>query len=320
MIKLRSSIAGRFTLTIRNLDTGKSRCFSFDNLITNQGLDYLVTNPNWARYCSVGASSTPPTTGDTQLNGFIASRQTDSWSDISGNFLPVTSYNDSSPYESTHTGEYTFPLGGAEGNLSEIGIGSANDGTQLFSRALIKDAMGDPTTITVLSNEILIVTYTLTVYPPIADSSGTINGYDYTARAAFVGREGGVGLEIGAGWSFNFNNFQGWDKRSVGLFDYNAMFVLHTGTLGVITSGPSGSIVGVVGSSGGGQITNDTYVAGSRARSFTVVLPTSTGNVTFQSVRFNIGVGCYQVQFSPAIEKDDTKEFTFSWSISWDRL
>lgn len=65
---------------------------------------------------------------------------------------------------------YRFNEGQASGNMAEVGLGWGSN--NLFNRALIKDAQGQPTTITVLADDFLDVIVELRVYPtPLTESS-----------------------------------------------------------------------------------------------------------------------------------------------------
>lgn len=55
---------------------------------------------------------------------------------------------------------FTFGLGKIAGNISELGVQFLSSGS-LHSRALVEDSQGQPATITVTSDEQLVITYTL---------------------------------------------------------------------------------------------------------------------------------------------------------------
>lgn len=66
----------------------------------------------------------------------------------------------------TLTRTMTFALGSTPGTFSEVGISLGSDGSGFIAGQLIKDEFGTPTTITVLSDEQLRVTYTLELTVP----------------------------------------------------------------------------------------------------------------------------------------------------------
>jgi|SRR5690554_1031779 len=85
------------------------------------------------------------------------------------------------------TRAFSFGLGVITGTISEVGVFASATGENLVAGQLIKDEFGNPTTITLLSDEQLIVTYTLKFIVPNAPflaGSGTVqdalsNSYDY---------------------------------------------------------------------------------------------------------------------------------------------
>ncbi|MES2704843.1 MAG: hypothetical protein V4649_19565 [Bacteroidota bacterium] len=155
----------------------------FENLITNNGLDLIITSPapvfqikSFIPGCYVGTGSAAPAFTDTTLQAYLAG---------AGQYGADTDHITVTgpPLYWTRTRHYRFGTGVAAGNLSEVGVGS--DFNNLFSRALIKDAFGVPTTITVLADEVLDVSYTLRVYPPVTDSTFNmvVNGSNVSVTA-----------------------------------------------------------------------------------------------------------------------------------------
>ena len=151
---LETKIGGLYKIEAVNAKTGKKRLLAdwFPNLITNIGLDRIATNADFMSYCHVGTNSTTPTINDTALRTFVGSTNT----------ITTSTYtvNSTSPYYASFIRVYRFNAGIAIGNLSEVGIGwsATGTGSVLFSRALILDSYGNPTTITFLSDEYLDVT------------------------------------------------------------------------------------------------------------------------------------------------------------------
>lgn len=73
---------------------------------------------------------------------------------------------------------YVFNTGAVVGNITEVGL-STNSSPYIFgSRALLRDSNGNPTAITVLSDEILRVTVELRWYPDTSESVSTLNLVD----------------------------------------------------------------------------------------------------------------------------------------------
>ncbi len=174
----------------------------FPNLILNGGLDRMGENADYLNWCQVGSGSTAPVATQTALVNRIAGtdvRQAN-----------VNGAQASAPYYGWYRRTFRFARGVAAGNLSEVGVGWASTGS-LFSRALILDGGGNPTTITVLSDEVLDVTYELRRYPGTVDLTGTVvlDGvtHNWVSRAAGVtdsrywARAGIMALD----WAVSFN-------------------------------------------------------------------------------------------------------------------
>lgn len=270
------------------------------NLITDIGLDRFGSGNVIGGTCRIGTGTTAPANSDTQLVSQSASTTTTVGF---GSKVNAGAPN----YETTATTTYEFALGAVVGNMAEVGIGWASTGATLFSRARIVDGGGTPTTITVLVTEILQVTFRLTAFPKITDSTGVvvISGinYNYTARVAQVSVVANA-LDIGG----------------IPLANAGGTANAYTGTLGAITGLPSGSLaamsVGVL-----AAYTNGTYY-----REYTITASISQGNVAggIQTIYTLVGnatgtLVATQVQFSPLIPKNNTKTFSLTMRFSWAR-
>ncbi len=298
-IPLKTSIKGHFKLEAVDMLTGKKRFLAeFDNLVTDQGLDRMATDSDWLSYCSVGSGNTAPANTDTGLVSFVSSTSTRSTSN-SGN-------SGSSPWFAFATITYRFAIGTAAGNLSEIGIGWSNTNGHLFSRALILDGSGNPTTITILSSEALDATYTFQLYAPLVDVTGsvTINGVAtaYTFRASSAN---------GGAWAGGFISGDN--------FGYNGLIV-YNGSIGSITGAPGGS------SDASNSSVVQSYSSGSYQLDTIFSWGLTQGNLSggITAILIYAGqqrqqMGQFQVGFSPAIPKDGTKTMTLTFRQSWAR-
>ena len=186
----------------------------------------------------------------------------------------------------------------------------------LFSRALILDSEGDPTTITVAADEILDVTYEFRFYPRLTDVTGsvTLTGniggtYDYVMRAASV-----TVSSDGSGW------FIGVLGSSMGYAgNLTSQLAMH-GEIGPITSTPIGS------NSSRSSITVAPYSAGSLEREFTAVWGPNDGNLSggIRSFLLKMGIGRFQFRLGlqgtdEAIPKTDQDELSLKFVHSWGR-
>lgn len=298
---LQIGLTGHFLLEAVNAETGERRFLAeFDNLITNGGLDRFgnaCVGNCVIYYVQVGTGSTAPANTDSALANYLAG--------TNRSYSYSASYGGNPTYHTEGTHYWEFNQGAAAGNLSEIGVGWAASGS-LFSRALIVDGGGSPTTITVAAIEFLAVTYKLRMYPPTTDTTGTItldgDDYDYIIRAAHVG---------GAVW-----NSQGVS----GLANNNGNPVFYTGDIGTITGAPAGTTAI-------GALSVAAYSSGSYKRAATVSASISQGNLSggIRSVYFNYGAWnganqmAWQCQFDPKIPKDNTKTLSLTFDVSWAR-
>ena len=294
------TVKGRFKLTaIRPDGTERVLADWFDNLIVDTGLNRMGSGAI-GTWCFVGTGSTPPVVGDTAMQSIVAS--------TSSQQETLAGQQASAPYFGWTRRRFRFATGAAAGNLAEVGIGWATGGTSLFSRALIVDGVGTPTTITVLSDEILDVTYELRLYPPLVDQTVdvVIAGVTYTTtiRASSV-------------------NASNWQPN--GLLDYGARgpsnslsMTPYAGPIGTILQAPSGTT--------GTNIAPGffAYSNNSLKLAVTGTWTLDQGNIAGGGigalVLLHAGyLGTFQFGFSAKIPKDNTKILTLSFEVSWAR-
>lgn len=146
----------------------------FSNLITDWGFQRIGPGTCNSNAIYVGSGTAPASVLDVRLGTFVARSTVDQGG-------PVVA-RDPTGLEHWSQTSFTkrFNVGIATGTLTEVGFGNEGDLTPspayaLFSRALIVDSGGSPVAITVLPDEYLDVTYTLRVYPPLADNTSIIN-------------------------------------------------------------------------------------------------------------------------------------------------
>lgn len=303
-------VKGFYKLEIRDNKGELRDTLEFENLITDNGLDLLATNSRFPEFCSVGSGSNVPTVSDTTLQLYVIGKRGNIPLISYYGYFNNQSYGGTPDHECICRGLYEFGEGEAQGNLSEIGIGPNINGTNLFSRALIRDINGNPTTITVLANEFLTVTYYLYVYPPLTDVVGSVSGYNYTLRASEVNAVGG-----GNGWTFAQNGAQGWNKLFFNLTGGSKQGA-YGGAIGTITTSPA--------SDGNSAFTdtrtNNAYTPGTYTRSGSFKFDISQANFNVRSFSFHFGVGKFQVEVDPVIPKKNTDELTIYVNVAWFRV
>lgn len=311
MIKLQTGMAGRFKLEKYKAgrdgnpiaETKEVAADWFDNLILDQGLNGLGVRSIQGSTSTihVGSGSSAPQASDAGLDAFIAASSS-SQGEVGG--VQVSD----EPYYHFRRVTRRFSAGSAAGNLSEVGAGWGSSASgDLFSRALIVDSQGSPTTITVLSDEVLDVTYEIRVYPDITDSTGTIELegeiFDYTARAWDISSTSGTAR---------------WNLARDGVYSANTARA-YDGGIGGILTGPSGD------ASPPSSNTSGSYSHGSMVGSASYTWGLNSGNIGgIRSVRLPVGWSFWQIEFSSQVDgspipKDDTKELTLTVSHSWAR-
>lgn len=290
-IVLQLGIRGRYKFEISKDGVNKRTVAEFDNLITNNGLNAICAGNNFAATVCVGTGTAPPTTTDNGLGNPVA-RQTQT---------SVTRNSTGSPNYTVRT-IYTFNYaqGAAAGNLTEVGTGDASTGNQIIamSRALILDGLGNPTTLTVLADEFLTITYTLLLQPVLTDVTNTVGPYTLTIRPANITTIG-IGLN---GWAA--------DNIASGA---RAGF-LHSGALGPITGTPGGSTISAT------TLTKSAYVTGTFTVNYTFSWNPATGALAVTAMHLQLNNQCYQIGISPTINKTTSQSVTINFRMVAARL
>ncbi|WP_205688917.1 hypothetical protein, partial [Candidatus Macondimonas diazotrophica] len=282
--------------------------------ITDVGLEQMTVT-GWKSYCHVGTGTTTPSETDSALASPVMSTNARSNGSDSNAGAPS--------YYSQVSVDYTFPV--QAGTWTEVGVSNKahTDGTQvLYSRALIVDGAGNPTSITTLADEYLVVTYRLRLYPPLADVNGEVSiladTYNYTLRAASVSS------------SFNWAEALQDNGKSVLFNGQSGQYLkayFYAGDIRTITDGAPYSPE--VYDSSNSDFTAHSYVGGSLRTTGAVRLPYGSGNssgyirsIMWRQMRNSGGAWSfqrYQCQFFPDIPKDNTYQYTFSLGVGWGR-
>lgn len=306
-LKRHTTLEGRFILTVRRADGSIRKRLSFKNLITDAGLDRVGSasgNKLFIR-AQVGTGSTTPANSDTTLAAFLTGNS-------ALNASTPTQQTTTLPYYAQWSSTWRFATGVAAGNLTEVGMSWAatNVTGSLFSRALILDSGGSPTTLTVLSSETLDVTYLFRMYAPAADAvanvtiSGTV--YSVTARPLNVGQWAAAATGNAGVWAGQTNhNYTVTNGALVAM----AGVTFPTGTA-------SSSITSTPGA----------YTAGTFTLTHAISAPLASWNLTGGiTVMYDSASSLYnalppfQWGFSPAIAKTASNALTLTLTYTWSR-
>lgn len=296
-------LEGRFKIETRKADSDKIelRAPWQDNLILNRGLDQLGVRAalsSWMYSCAVGSGSTPPAVTDTGLVSKVAQK------DYSGS--PQYGQSASAPYYGWVRMQYEFPIGAAAGVLSELGLKYYDNDNLMHTRALIKDSGGQPTSITVLSDEILIVTYEVRVYVDTTDkvTNTTVKGVPtvVTVRPA----------SMTSNW-FSYNGdigFSGYVWGGPWYYDGAAPGV------GPISGVPTGTPVYV----SDVQKVNENYVPNSyqRIQQIKLTLQNLAGRTITGFAGSSAAIN-YQIGFAPGFAKLGTETVNLRVGTTWSR-
>lgn len=299
MITLTSTVSGEYRLVVKRGGEEVQDSGWFKNLILDAGLDRIGSQQTCATFAQVGTGTTAPANAQTALTAFLASSFTTG---------STTNTNEGSPnYRATLTIPFVFNQGAVVGNITEVGVGWESSSGGLFSRALIVDGGGTPTTLTLTAVDQLTVYYRLRVAPPLADGTGSVTlasiVYNYTMRLAFASQ-----------FADRVNLLNTIQTLA---YPYNVAAYDSTSTLGAVTDGPSGV-------SSNGLLTANAYVNGNFYRDYVATFSITQGNHAggTKGMLFSWGaLGClnFQCVFSAAIPKDNTKVLTFNIRHGWAR-
>lgn len=287
-----SKVAGQFHLRVINANTGNVRHeLIFNNLVVNIGLEYYARGwPNNTYFsCVVGTGTNVPDVSDTTLGNRIAK------TNLAYSSTTITG----APYyarQQKFTGR--FNAGAISNTITEIGV-VGRDTDIMWCRQLILDEQGNPSTVTVLPNEYLDVTYTLYTYPNLQDKVFSLNmdgvTYNCVSRLALAARN------FTSGQVMNISPVQGQN-------------VFSTQTLGGITGQPTGTNVGF-----GTLASNLAWDAAyPYSRSCSLTLGLNVGNVSggigSMLIADRSGWFYHQISFDPVLPKDNTVQMTLIFS------
>jgi hypothetical protein len=297
MPKSRVTMKGRYMLRVIDAATGDTVRETpwFDNIILDSGLNRWGTG-NIIGGAAIGTGTATPTAADTGL-------QTEStFTGTSGTGSGISA-GISPDYNNTRTFVYRTALGALNGNYTEVGVGWQSG--SMFSRALILDGGGNPTTISVTSAQQLDIYYQLSVYPPLTDFSDTIaisgTNYDVDGRAANVTST--------TAWPVDPNN-------AVAVTFFGAATV-YNGSMGAITSAPSGSGDGLFASTSTTAYSN-LSLQQEGSLSYGLNDGNVSGGISAALIQWG-SLGRFQYEFDPAIPKDGTKTLVLNFRVSWAR-
>jgi len=308
-------IGAVFKLVVRKADTDEivRETPEFLNLVLTTGLARMAVGP-WIDRCCVGTGNSTPVASQVALDSFLASTTAIASGSADTGGIQVTT----APYYWFGRRTWRFAVGVATGNISEIGLGWGN--TTLWNRALIKDAAGNPTSITVLADEYLDVISEVRVYPQgatgsfnLVDKVGTvISAHTFTAKPILR-----YNSAYGAYWNpgavrvgLDFGYTQGIRFSSAAMGNDNNSITAEAELSGPTITAGSKSITAKK------TVTSSEANIGSHKSFQTYISGLMCGGGSNQSGMNNLGC-CYKWEVNPPIPKDSETILTYSFMLSW---
>ena len=299
---MKLKVGGVFHLLLRKANGEVKRELQFKNLITNYGMEKLITGNLGIDYLLIGNGTSEPSFGDTKLAGT-------SWWWTSDNYVSsAIRYNRTiAPFWSEKSVKMTFRPGLATGTLTEIGLTGDYATNKPTVRTLIKDSNGNPTSIVKEPDDFLDVSYTFRSYAPSEDASFSLN-INGVNHAGII--------------------------RPFGLFDtsylkWQPLTQLHiyepyssTANLPVINSGVSATRTALTGAPAVTSVPSSHVVSrvpSEFKRRFTSTWNPDKGNMTIRSVIYGTGSSEYGpmfgIQFDPPIVKTASQRLVLSCDL-----
>lgn len=180
-IELNSAVGGRYRIEVSDTKTKELKTDTgwFDNLITNQGLDFIGTmtsGANNVNTCRVGSGTAIPIVTDVGLQTPITGSAGYTFVSSTVTQLPDNVRKFSTVYK------YNFAAGALVGTIREVTVGWGTGNVSAFSRSLLKDVNGNAIEVIVTANDLVTVYYELSTYVTTVDTVSTVSigGTSYT--------------------------------------------------------------------------------------------------------------------------------------------
>ena len=299
-VQINNSVGARFKLVARKASTEEITRETgwFKNIVLDTGLNRMSVG-TWIDRVRVGSGNSTPIASQTQLDNTLASTTT-----VLSGSQSISKQTTISPYYVAAKLTYRFAEGVAAGNISEVGCGWGA-GLDLWNRALVKDLNGDPTTITVLSDEFLDVIVEVRYYPT-QSFSGNFNLLNKNGQ--IVSSHTYTGLPQFA------------EPSSVGFGQVlGDRIYTYSGSMNDVNASPSSLL--------GNSPTNSTYPSPKTltcASSFPLNISNGSIKTVYQvfstvsNTNYDQG-SVYKFEIDPPIVKTSLMVLSFKFSISWNR-
>jgi|SRR5690554_539922 len=294
------------------------------NVVTYTGAYDIVFNQGLTqnKRVFVGTGTTEIVRSDTSL-GQVLTSVVSSYSAINLRSTEVDNLDGTATI--TITTKQGFALGAVVGTISEVGIGRATSPNTFFAGQLIKDEFGNPTTLTILEDEQLVVTYVIEFTYPIISSNSTIakdfatgtvttpqGSSTYTAYSQPYFQYGDAGeADISTRFSTSTTGIYSLNSSTGGTIKNGTCAKTITGeTTGTVTVknsvtlSPTDLNSSDIAYIGLGQFSSSGL--------YTNLDPVSKfNNPRYQTSSYYLGHLDTVIEFSPVLQKGNTESFTF---------
>lgn len=296
-----TQVGARFKLIAHKGDENKPTKETgwFNNLVLDSGLDRLSVGSALG-LVAVGTGNSTPVVTQTGLDNVLTTTSTAQGSDVPLSNTTVE------PYYFGARRTFRFGEGAAAGNLTEVGVGWTS--TNMFNRTLIKDSQGNPTTLTILSDEFLDVIVEIRHYPQRSFTGG-FNLLNKLGDVISTHTVNGVCMISNGSWYLG--------KVEVGSSGNFIDIYSGLANLSSVTSSPSGTIATI-------NTQTTTYPTTRSLRSeYTLGLNQANFNITSFLIPYralcNLNTSIYKFEINPPIPKNNTQIMTITFTLTWDR-
>lgn len=284
-------------------DYGFKTLYSGASFVTTGGANYY----GLFRVCRVGTGTVERTFTDVGLGSILPEN---AFADTLLDAICSLEVHGGKNYIKT-VRKYAFALGSIVATISEVGIfNGISNNTVMMAGQLIKDIGGTPTTLSLLADEQLIVTYTFYVETLVV-GTGTINRAALTQISSGSVNVNGLPYD----YTINFGNaiYQGGTSGTTGYH--------HIAGFGPTAMQDPYRSAGTVSVTASTKTFTTVYFSNRVEISANLVIPPSSGTFSTPDidVRDSSGRTAYVITFSPNLPKTNTQtlNLSFKHTIQW---
>ena len=309
-------IAGEVRCVVTKADgTIKTDTGFQKNLILNQGLDFFGGGKGTSinASCAIGSGNSAPAITQTGLDAYIAQA---SGTDNTSSYAYVDKGDNL--YRVWQQRQYRF-TNLANVNISEVGLvstGTASTNYYLTTRALIKDSLGAPTSISVKTGETLDVYYKIHKVIDTRDQAFVINVVDGNGGAVpynVVARP----VNIGGGTQSSLASSPVNISTAA---EYSGAVVASGGLTSNVSVYPSGVLSSLY-----KAVVDSSYIKGSYKKAFSLNFGLNEANGNIRTMAITASVTAWQMRFGRVsddapLSKTASDILEIPFEISWGRF